>query len=196
MAYQSLSQADEDGLVTREWLSSRSSSLEDDGTVILNESSRNSNWVGILKTIMLIILLGALASVGYATYDYSYSKSIGSNSNRIRSSSSIVNGQLILIEDDDGRIEYSTLSDDEKKLLFKDFVKGYSKSYTNETEEEIRYSKFTETLSIIDSRNMKEKEKGGSAVHGITKYSDMTPEEFSQVFLVAKASLEDVDEDT
>ena len=30
---------------------------------------------------------------------------------------------------------------------------------------------------------MKEKEIGGSAVHGISKFSDMTADEFSQVFL-------------
>ena len=193
MSYQSLSQADEEGLLQREWLSSRSSSL-DDGTVVSYNDKENNKWLGLLKTTILILFLGALVSVGYVTYSYSYSISIGSN--RIRSSSSIINGQLILIEDDDGRIEYSTLSDDEKILLFKDFVKGYSKSYSNETEENIRYSKFTETLSVIDSRNMKEKDKGGSAVHGITKYSDMTSDEFSQVFLVAKASLDDDVEDT
>jgi C1A family cysteine protease len=50
-------------------------------------------------------------------------------------------------------------------------------------EELSRFEKFKQNLALIDSRNIEEVVNGGSAVHGITQFSDMSQEEFMQIFL-------------
>ena len=52
-----------------------------------------------------------------------------------------------------------------------------------------RFSHFITNLKIADQRNVAEKLAGGSAVHGINKFSDMSQEEFALRYLRADASL-------
>ena len=54
-------------------------------------------------------------------------------------------------------------------------------------EEEVeRFGHFLNNLRLADERNKKEKESNGTATHGITRFSDMSQEEFVQKFLASK----------
>lgn len=45
---------------------------------------------------------------------------------------------------------------------------------------------FLANLAVIDERNARERHAGGSAQHGITKFSDLTQDEFASRYLTAK----------
>ncbi len=49
-------------------------------------------------------------------------------------------------------------------------------------EEESRFAIFVDNLAVIDARNAAE----GSDIHGITKFSDLTQEEFASRYLLSK----------
>eukprot|EP00604_Paraphysomonas_vestita_P001122 CAMPEP_0174819510 /NCGR_PEP_ID=MMETSP1107-20130205/2783_1 /TAXON_ID=36770 /ORGANISM="Paraphysomonas vestita, Strain GFlagA" /LENGTH=292 /DNA_ID=CAMNT_0016033151 /DNA_START=196 /DNA_END=1074 /DNA_ORIENTATION=- len=51
------------------------------------------------------------------------------------------------------------------------------------SEEQSRFQKFVENLSLIDQRNNEERLAGGSATHGITQFSDLSQKEFAEIFL-------------
>ena len=59
--------------------------------------------------------------------------------------------------------------------------------YDDEEEEE-RYSHFLKFLEKVDERNSNEQSKGGSAVHGITAFSDLSTDEFKSIYLGFKPS--------
>jgi len=61
----------------------------------------------------------------------------------------------------------------EAKKLFLQFEHDYNKVYANEAEEQHRFEIFVENLKRADERN-----KEGSAVHGVTQFMDLTPREF------------------
>mmetsp|Transcript_25421 Transcript_25421/g.37481 ORF Transcript_25421/g.37481 Transcript_25421/m.37481 type:complete len:347 (+) Transcript_25421:65-1105(+) len=85
-----------------------------------------------------------------------------------------------------GASEVSKLSTDcpvMLKRLFDDFKHEHRKSYSTMEEETHRFNIFVEQLKVIDERNAREAASGGSAVHGITRFSDMTQEEFEETFL-------------
>jgi hypothetical protein len=42
---------------------------------------------------------------------------------------------------------------------------------------------FVANLHLADARNEAERLNGGTAVHGVTKFSDITPEEFAATYL-------------
>lgn len=69
------------------------------------------------------------------------------------------------------------------------YKKEYSKKYSTMNEEMDRYNIFIENLKIIDVRNMLERNSGGSAIHGITKFSDLSQDEFSTRYLLSKPSM-------
>jgi len=50
-------------------------------------------------------------------------------------------------------------------------------------EEMKRFNIFIDTLRTIDSRNADEESRNGGAVHGITRYADLTQSEFESMFL-------------
>jgi cathepsin L len=56
---------------------------------------------------------------------------------------------------------------------FVDFIEKYGKVYKNQAEFEHRFNIFKSSLQILDARRAV-----GNKTHGITKFSDMTPEEF------------------
>lgn len=80
---------------------------------------------------------------------------------------------------------YSELSNEETNALFSDFKTKYkhSNGYLSTEDEASRFEIFKSHLKLIDERNMIEEATGGSAVHGITKFADMTQEEFMSTFL-------------
>lgn len=76
-------------------------------------------------------------------------------------------------------------SPEEIKALWENFKQTHSKSYGTMTEELSRFQKFTANLALIDQRNAEEQ---GSAKHGITKFSDMSQEEFAATYLTLNPS--------
>ncbi|XP_074129531.1 cathepsin F isoform X1 [Sminthopsis crassicaudata] len=64
--------------------------------------------------------------------------------------------------------------------LFKDFLTTYNKSYANATETQRRLGIFAHNLEL--ARKMQELDRG-SAEYGVTKFSDLTEEEFRTLYL-------------
>jgi C1A family cysteine protease len=64
------------------------------------------------------------------------------------------------------------------KYMFKNFMEQYGKTYASSDEEVARFAIFVENLKIIDARNAKD----SSAQHGITKFADMSSEEFKTIY--------------
>jgi C1A family cysteine protease len=52
----------------------------------------------------------------------------------------------------------------------------------------LRFNNFMENLKVADLRNEAELKNGGSAVHGITKFSDLSQSEFASKYLKADVS--------
>jgi len=77
------------------------------------------------------------------------------------------------------RIKYSTLDNDTITQLFEEFKTTYNKSYATIEEAEIRYNYFNRFLEVIDERNNNDT----YAVHGITKFADLSVDEFRKVSL-------------
>lgn len=55
--------------------------------------------------------------------------------------------------------------------------------YKNDDEEAERYTNFEAFLALIDARNSVEIANGGTSIHGITKFADISDEEFRSNFL-------------
>lgn len=68
---------------------------------------------------------------------------------------------------------------------FNTFVKTYGKSYTQE-EASVRLLVFASNLELVEKRNAENVAAGGKPVHGVTKFMDLTPEEFKAQYLNAK----------
>jgi len=79
----------------------------------------------------------------------------------------------------------SLKSDDEKGELWHEFKKLYGKAYHSIEEEKERYNVFLGNLQHIDSYNTRSK----GALHGITKFSDMTKDEFKSLNTLQLQSL-------
>ena len=76
-------------------------------------------------------------------------------------------------------------SNDEKFLQFQfnEFKNSFNKRYDTVEEETKRFRIFVENLKIIDERNLEERNNNGTALHGITKFTDISTEEFKQRYL-------------
>jgi len=75
------------------------------------------------------------------------------------------------------------------KYMFEQYKQEYGKTYSTMEEENTRYTNFVNNLKSADERNLLEKQAGGSAVHGITKFSDLSQDEFAKRFLTSKPSM-------
>jgi len=73
---------------------------------------------------------------------------------------------------------------DHQKFLFDGFKTDFNKKYSAE-EEDNRFHIFISNLKLADERNAEEKKNGGTAVHGITQFMDLSPAEFRNRFLLS-----------
>jgi C1A family cysteine protease len=73
--------------------------------------------------------------------------------------------------------------------MWENYKREYGKSFATMEEEMSRFSHFVTNMKIVDYRNEQERLNGGSAVHGITKFSDMSQEEFQAKMLRADVTL-------
>ena len=55
--------------------------------------------------------------------------------------------------------------------------------YIDDDEENLRYENFLAFLSLIDERNIAEVAAGGTSIHGITKFADLSQDEFEATYL-------------
>jgi C1A family cysteine protease len=69
------------------------------------------------------------------------------------------------------------------KALFDAFKRDHGKAYSTQSEELDRFDVFVANLKHVDDRNAQELAQGGEAVHGITQFSDMSQEEFEDMYL-------------
>lgn len=75
-----------------------------------------------------------------------------------------------------------TANPESLKYMWQTFKQEHGRDYTA-SEDNIRFGHFVENLKTIDARNAAEK---GSAIHGITKFSDLSQEEFASKYLGSK----------
>jgi hypothetical protein len=68
---------------------------------------------------------------------------------------------------------FYTSNEQSQKYLWAEFKAEYGKTYASAEEEELRFNIFVDNLHLIDRRNADD-----TASHGITKFSDLTPNEF------------------
>lgn len=83
---------------------------------------------------------------------------------------------------------FATQSVEVIKDLFDEFRTTHKKDYVSDREEMRRFGIFKDTLKTIDERNKADKEAGGSAEHGITRFADLTQAEFEALYLDARTA--------
>jgi len=70
-----------------------------------------------------------------------------------------------------------------QKSMFEKFKNDYKVAYATPEEEMERFNVFVDNLKIWDERNIQEFINGGTAIHGVTKFADLSPEEFKAKYL-------------
>jgi len=74
--------------------------------------------------------------------------------------------------------DLSAANPESVKLMFESFKQQHGRKYSSTSEENSRFKNFVANLAVIDARNAAERKAGGSAQHGISKFSDLTETEF------------------
>ena len=129
-----------------------------------------------------VVVILCIAFITVATLNFSRPFSSGNDSPRF-SSLAIAHEALNLYPDELGRYEYSHLSDEGKEVLFDAFAATYNRQYDNDHTKETKFKAFRDVLSNVHDRNEKERAMGGTAVHGITKFADLSDDEFANTYL-------------
>eukprot|EP00808_Paulinella_micropora_P003571 g82577.t1 len=75
-------------------------------------------------------------------------------------------------------------SHEEDFARFLRFVKDYDRTYKNTDEFSKKFEAFRGFLKLADERNKANRDAGGKDVHGITKFADLTQEEFRARYLM------------
>lgn len=154
-------QNEEDGLLTKPTVQS----------IRTEEHTKSSRW-GYLA---LAAGIAATTLLAVSSYDFQ-STSAASNSIQMAT---------------EGLIKYSSLEEEDKQELFKTFKSKFSRAYESTDVESQKYINFKTFLANIDERNEAEgKEEGSTCSHGITKFADMSEEEFKKGYLGYKESSE------
>jgi C1A family cysteine protease len=78
---------------------------------------------------------------------------------------------------------------EQQKYMWEQFKAEWGKSFQTMEEEIGRFSNFIANLKIADQRNLQEKLNGGEAVHGITKFFDLSHDEFKSKYLKSDPSM-------
>ncbi len=76
-----------------------------------------------------------------------------------------------------------------QKYMWENFKREHGKSYTTAGEEATRFGNFLANLKSADLRNEAERISGGTATHGITKFSDLSQSEFAGRYLNADSRM-------
>ena len=84
--------------------------------------------------------------------------------------------------------DYSSASQENLRQLFEDFKLRFNKRY-HDGEDSHRFLNFVDHLRLIDKRNAEERMAGGSAVHDIGPFADLSEEEFASRYLQARPNM-------
>ena len=68
------------------------------------------------------------------------------------------------------------------RTTWEGYKRDFNKVY-HPSEETFRFGVFIKNLQLIDERNQDQLANGGEAVHGLTQFADITPEEFRRTYL-------------
>ena len=123
----------------------------------------------------------ALAAVGAAALTVGAFAYVNGPNTKTDPLSGLSMHKMMLIKT--GLMGYSALHEDEVKTLFHTFKATYQKDYIDDAEDDKRLKHFQAYLTRVDERNTKEREAGGTAVHGLTKFADMSHSEFKEKML-------------
>ena len=145
-----------------------------------------------IASMIIVGSIGIIAFTGTSSMSLSssgwYGTSIKSNIKSLSLSlpktvSTSTNGNMI------ERIYYTDLSDSDKVTLFEEFLELNERDYASDPSSEeysTRYENFIASLDRADDRNQAEELLGGEAIHGITKFSDYSNDEFLEYFLMTE----------
>mmetsp|Transcript_18646 Transcript_18646/g.31416 ORF Transcript_18646/g.31416 Transcript_18646/m.31416 type:complete len:330 (+) Transcript_18646:57-1046(+) len=84
-----------------------------------------------------------------------------------------------------GSAKFYTEDTTHQKYMWEAFKSEYGRDYASMDEENKRFGHFIENMKAVDERNAAERKNGGSAVHGITIFSDLSQAEFEARYLTA-----------
>ena len=135
--------------------------------------------------ISFIILISSIVSIGIMSQS-----SFGFNDTSINSDNNRNNNIMHITKLDDlpKDILFANFSEPEQMKAFSLFIDKFGKIYSKD-EYGDKFKAFKMSLDKIDKRNNAESARGSTrniARHGITKFSDMTSEEFASKYLTAK----------
>jgi len=72
----------------------------------------------------------------------------------------------------------SSASPESHKMMFESFKAQHGRRYQTQDAENNGFKNFVANLALIDERNAEERKAGGSAMHAVTKFSDISQDEF------------------
>ena len=75
-----------------------------------------------------------------------------------------------------------------QKYMWEQYKQDWHKSYETQAHEQKAFGAFVANLKLADERNAAEAMVNGTAVHGITKFSDLTSEDFAARYLLTDVS--------
>ena len=133
-------------------------------------TTTNGKWRGyafFVVFVVTVVVVGVFA--------------ITSSDRYAAASTAMLHQRLELVKQ--GKIKYATLSSSEHVMLFDDFKSRYGKTYDTTSEEKERYATFLNNMEKIDARNEKEQKAGGTAIHGVTQFADISSGEFKKFYL-------------
>ena len=141
--------------------------------VVASSSSHNSRTIALVcGTVTIITTLLALSSTMTSRSFSSHPLVLAFKTNEQK-----------LMMAKNGEIKYSSLSSSLVDTLFVEYKTTYNKEYVTKSEESKKQKNFQDFLSTIDARNALEQENDGTAVHGVTIFSDLSEEEFRDMYL-------------
>lgn len=152
-------------------------SINEEGTPLIDrkESSKSFKSSSSWSLAAKVVLVAGLSAVG--------TLAVLTNTNNVwrRQREEYAIKQIQLAKE--GRVGYSSLSDNEKEALFKEYKEKFGRKYDTSTVEKRRFKQFLKFLNKVDERNVNERKNGGTAVHGMTIFSDMSNDEFTTKYL-------------
>lgn len=144
-------------------------------------SEKNYSITKIAFRTGILVLLFASISILVVSVSRSYT----TGTNNLEQ----VLSEMGAMGDSSGRVKYSLLSEDQQQTLFTSFVQQYTKYYATDAETyNKRLQVFKQNLLVIDDRNAKEAAVNGTAVHGITRFTDLTEAEYISTYLMSETT--------
>lgn len=89
-----------------------------------------------------------------------------------------------------GAASFDGILDDRMLRSFEEFTKKFDKTYETDKEWARRLGIFAENVQKMFTLNEEHIYSGGEAVHGVTKFMDLTPQEFKTGYLTYKAPVD------